>query len=129
MRIPFASRPVGRSGTRKGRAARFTLKPKYRRQLFDTAYPIVYDGDMQEMAQPETRNFAANLAALCAEHGEVQRIATKADITRVYLSKIIHGRATPTIEVASKIAEALGLPLGELLKSPRQFKKILSAAS
>lgn len=77
----------------------------------------------------EARNFRANVGALCAEHGEIQRIADKAGITRVYLSKIIHGKATPTLDVAAKVASALDMPLSLLLDSPKKLSGILARAS
>lgn len=77
----------------------------------------------------EAENFRNNVAALCAEHGEIQRIAVKAGITRVYLSKIIHGKATPSIDVASSVAKALELPLADLLDSPKVLSKKLAHAS
>lgn len=66
----------------------------------------------------EAENFRRNVAAACDVHGSKQELADNAGISNVYLSKIIHGKATPTIDVASKIAGALGVPLGKLLKSP-----------
>lgn len=79
--------------------------------------------------QRETRNFRANVGNLCAEHGEVQRVATDAKISRVFLSKIIHGKAVPTIEVAAQIADALEFPLAELVQDPSIFSLRLAKAS
>jgi len=74
------------------------------------------------MAHANTEFFRRNLAALCAEHGSVQALADKAGLTRVYLSRIIHGRSVPTIDVAARIADALEVPLSSLLeKSSRKF--------
>lgn len=79
--------------------------------------------------QRETRNFRANVATLCTEHGEVQRVATKAGISRVFLSKIIHGKAVPTIEVAAQISDALECPLADLVQDPKEFSSRLAKAS
>lgn len=81
------------------------------------------------MARIEVEHFRKNVAKLCAGYGEVQRIAVKAGITRAYLSKVIHGRATPSIDVALDIAEALELDLGVLFESPTKFAKHLPQAS
>lgn len=72
----------------------------------------------------EAINFRDNVGSLCEEHGEIQRIADKAGISRVYLSKIIHGRATPTLDIAAQIATALDMPLASLLgsKMPKKAK-------
>ena len=81
------------------------------------------------MAQKEVVNFRKNLAELCAEHGAIQRIADAASLSRVYLSNIIHGHATPTLESAGKIASALSVPLGVLVDAPSNLKKNLAKAS
>ena len=86
-----------------------------------------YDEGMQAMPRRDTKNFRANLAARCAGHGTIQRVADDAGITRPHLSKIIHGHSVPTLEVASKIAGALGLQLSELLADPAE-KKLAKAS-
>lgn len=68
-----------------------------------------------QMATAETRRFRAVLAFHCANHGEVQRIADRAGITRPYLSKVLHGKAVPSIEIASKIATALDITLADMV--------------
>ena len=74
------------------------------------------------MAQVQTERFRKNVGVLCAEHGRIQEIAEKAGLSRVYLSRVINGHAVPTIDVAARIADALGAPLGELLeKSSKKF--------
>ncbi len=83
---------------------------------------------MQLMAT-ETLNFRKNLGSLCAEYGAVQRIATQAGISRVFLSRIIHGHATPTIEVAASIARAAGLSLSDLIGPPEKLSKKFAHAS
>lgn len=80
------------------------------------------------MAERETIVFRANVAAICEEHGAVQAVATKAKITRVYLSKIIHGHATPSLDIAAKISEAVGIPLARMISRPLA-KRILERAS
>ncbi|MGH7744294.1 MAG: helix-turn-helix domain-containing protein [Candidatus Dormibacteria bacterium] len=80
------------------------------------------------MAKPSSaEQFRRNVAALCAALGGIQRVATEAGISRVYLSRIIHGHAQPTIGVAGRIADAVGLPLGDLFRplgKRRGFQKI-----
>lgn len=68
------------------------------------------------MAHPDTEIFRENVAELCAEHGQIEETANRAGISRVYLSRIINGHATPTLDIAAKIAEALKKPLPALLK-------------
>ncbi|MDE2102412.1 MAG: helix-turn-helix domain-containing protein [Patescibacteria group bacterium] len=81
------------------------------------------------MAARETENFRRNVLSLCTEHGAIQRIADDAKITRPYLSKMLHGRATPSMDVAAAIAKALAIPLSELLQSPEKFMRNLARAS
>lgn len=78
------------------------------------------------MAKPQVENFRHNVGVLCAAHGEIQRVADRSGITRVYLSKIIHGHATPSLDIALAIAEGLDFALAELMAPPRQFKKNLA---
>lgn len=73
------------------------------------------------MARQELRNFRANLALLCSEHGMVQEIAQKAKVSRVHLSRVIHGKTTPTIDIALRLADALDVPLSDLLESEKIF--------
>ena len=74
------------------------------------------------MAHWQTEVFAANLASVCAEHGKVQEVATAANLSRVYVSKIINRRAVPTLDVAARIAEALGKTLAEMLRKKSSRK-------
>ncbi len=78
------------------------------------------------MAHRQTEVFVANLASLCAEHGKVQQVADHADLSRVYVSKIIHGRAIPTLDVAARIAEALGFSLADML-GKKSLRKLAQA--
>lgn len=78
------------------------------------------------MAHKQTEVFAANLAALCAEHGKVQEVADKAELSRVYVSKIIHGHAVPTLDVAARIAESLGISLADML-GKKSLRKLAQA--
>lgn len=75
------------------------------------------------MAQAETKHFSKNLAVVCAEHGSIQDIADKSKLSRVYVSKLIHGKAVPSLEVASRIAEAAGLTLKQMLETPETFAR------
>jgi transcriptional regulator with XRE-family HTH domain len=92
-------------------------------RAFDFSSLMVYDGGMKKnMARREVTCFRNNVATLCAEHGRIQEVADKAKISRVHLSRIINGHATPTIEIALQIADALGFSLTDLLSAhPKNF--------
>lgn len=73
-------------------------------------------------ARREVITFRKNVAMLCAQHGRIQSVADAARISRVHLSRIAHGKATPTIEIALYIADALGYSLADLMSShPNKF--------
>lgn len=68
----------------------------------------------------QTEVFRVNLSAICAEHGKIQEIADAAGLSRVFVSRIVHGHSVPTIDVAARIAEAAGFQLSDLLKKSRK---------
>jgi transcriptional regulator with XRE-family HTH domain len=72
-----------------------------------------------EMLHEQTVNFRENLAALCAGYGQVQRLADEANLSRVYLSRLIHGHCVPSLDVAARIATAAKVPLSAMLKKSR----------
>lgn len=74
------------------------------------------------MPQAETERFRKNLYNACLPHGAVQRIADSAGLSRVFVSRIIHGHADPSLDVAVKLAKAAGFSLGEMVeKSPKKL--------
>lgn len=48
----------------------------------------------------------------------VSELARRVDLHRVSLSNIIHGKYECSLTTAEKIADALGVPLGELCADP-----------
>lgn len=77
-------------------------------------------GDMQ-LAHRQTERFRKNLGTVCREHGAIQKIADDAGMTRAYVSNIIHGKVSPSLENSAKIADAIGLTLTDLLADPKEF--------
>lgn len=75
------------------------------------------------MAHKQTTHFRANLAAFCSERGDIQSLATKAGLSRVYLSRIINGHAEPSLEIASRIADAAEVPLSVMIASRKEFSE------
>ena len=74
------------------------------------------------MPQAETERFRKNLAHACREHGEIQNIADKAGVSRVFVSRIINGHAVPSLDVAARLADAAGFSLGDMVeKNPKKF--------
>lgn len=79
-----------------------------------------------EMAAVEITNLRSNLKALCDRHGEIQRVANAAKVSRVFLSNFLHGKSSLSLETALDIANAVGVPLPTLMDDP---KNIMSRAS
>lgn len=75
------------------------------------------------MPREEIKRFRENVAALCAGHGEKVRLAEKAEISAVFLSKIINGHSEPSYETALKISDALGVPLEVLSTPPKKIRQ------
>lgn len=53
-------------------------------------------------------------------------LADSAGITRVQLSRIIHGKSKTTIDTCEALATAIGLPADSLFMTPSRFQKMLS---
>jgi transcriptional regulator with XRE-family HTH domain len=77
---------------------------------------------MPALQHADTANFRKNIASACRS-GSIQAVADKAEITRVHLSRIIHGHATPSIDVAARLAQAVDIPLAGLLVEPENFSE------
>jgi transcriptional regulator with XRE-family HTH domain len=71
---------------------------------------------------PRPNYFGATLRKTRERAGiSLRRIAEATGISPTYLSDVEHGRRMPSREIIGKLAEAMELPVGELLKSdPRE---------
>lgn len=67
--------------------------------------------------------FRRNLGYLCRDRGGVSRAAEKARVSRVYVSYVLHGRHAPSLDVALRLADAVGVSLVDLLNHPRKFRQ------
>ncbi len=84
-------------------------------------------------------NISSNLKRLRTRQGHsLERLAKLAGVSRAMLSQIETGKSVPTISLLLKVAEALGVPLANLLVSPatrvtvvlpKSRAKIVSASS
>lgn len=82
---------------------------------------------------------AANLKRLRTRQGHsLERLANLAGVSRAMLSQIETGKSVPTISLLSKVANALGVPIANLLVTPasratvvllRERAKILSSSA
>lgn len=68
--------------------------------------------------------FVANLSLLMQRRQLSQRgLAQKMGIKHPYLSRIVTHKATPTLDFVEKVADALGVPVAEMLSDPRKQAK------
>lgn len=61
--------------------------------------------------------FSNNVARVLREKGlTVSELAADCGMRRSYLSRLLHGHHSPSLDVAEKIATACGVPLYEMLR-------------
>ena len=73
---------------------------------------------MEFMATPESDRFRENLRPLV--DGNQERVAEAAGISRKHLSFILNGHAIPSLDVAGKLARAVGSSLPALVSEAVQ---------
>src|SRR5512142_1943081 len=74
---------------------------------------MVYDGEASGVRE----TLAANLRRLrIARHLSLSELARATQMSKATLSSIENGRANPTVETLAALADALRIPLGELLE-------------
>jgi transcriptional regulator with XRE-family HTH domain len=65
-------------------------------------------------------HFRTNLRALMAEREFTQRsIAEKAETSYAYINRVLTGKAHPALDFCDRIADALGVPLTDMLGKPK----------
>lgn len=73
--------------------------------------------------------FAEQLKALRAASGKsMQELAELADVSKSMICKIEHDDVQPTIDVANRLARALGKPLSEMLHAVQQGRVMVLPA-
>ena len=70
------------------------------------------------MATAESDLFRAKLRPLV--NGSQGKIAQQAGISRKHLNQILHGHVNPSLDVACKLAQAVGTPLSSLVSLPER---------
>jgi transcriptional regulator with XRE-family HTH domain len=82
------------------------------------------------MANPAAANLAANIRHLREARGMTQeQMARISEIPRPTWSNLESGESNPTLSVLIKAANALQVPLEELIAAPRAVVKLYKAAS
>jgi transcriptional regulator with XRE-family HTH domain len=67
-------------------------------------------------------NFRTNVSRIMSERGLSYRDAAElAGMGYPFLHRIMTGKANPSIEVADKLADALGVKLTDLLEDPQKL--------
>jgi transcriptional regulator with XRE-family HTH domain len=83
-------------------------------------------GDMRVQA---VRNFRVNAKHAMQARGWSQYVlAEKTELSRPFINRVFQGKQDPSLEICDRIADALDLPLPDLLASPKNFLKNLPAA-
>lgn len=67
------------------------------------------------MSKEAVERFREKIIPIC--HGQQEKIAKKAGISRVYLNRVLGGKAVPSLDVAENIAQAAGLTLSQAITS------------
>jgi transcriptional regulator with XRE-family HTH domain len=72
-----------------------------------------------------SENFRVNLRAEI-DRREVSQVsvAESAGISTVYLSMILHGKATPSLGTCDRLAEAVGVAVEKLFKAPKKVPEL-----
>lgn len=64
-------------------------------------------------------NFRGNVRRVCALEGISQReLALRSGVALVHVSRILTGKADPSMTICERIAEAVGVPLAVLIGEP-----------
>ena len=80
-------------------------------------------GDViQRQAEATVESFVAYLEAYFGRDNALSQreVARRAQISYVYLNKILHSKAVPTLPIAERIAAATGSSLGSILRNPKK---------
>lgn len=59
--------------------------------------------------------FRENLTVACEEYGSAQRIIRSSGVGRGFFYKILRGESVPSLDVAARIAAAVGVPLEQMI--------------
>ncbi|WP_342050842.1 MULTISPECIES: helix-turn-helix domain-containing protein [unclassified Cupriavidus] len=84
------------------------------------------DSSATRSATSSAANIAERLAELRKLNGlTLEELATRASLTKSYLSKLERGLSSPTIATVLKLAEALGVTVDQLIAKPDRANEIL----
>lgn len=84
---------------------------------------------MQAVAELDIDHFRENVRALCSERGAQRRLAEAVKISPPYLSDVLRGLKSPSLDIAYDIARALGVGLDTLGMPRKKFLRIFKNAS
>lgn len=77
---------------------------------------------VQQQADATVKSFVDYLAAYFAREDSLSQreIARRANISYVFLNKILHKKATPSLPIAERIAAATGSSLSAILRNSKR---------
>lgn len=71
------------------------------------------------------KNFRENLAvALRSKEMSQRDLAVRISTSQPYVFKILHGKVEPSLPQCEKIADAISVPLTDLLREPSEFSAV-----
>lgn len=70
---------------------------------------------------PAFENLRLNLSRICTKKGITQReLARLSSVHFVTVNRILKGTQEPTVGVAEKLADAVGIPVEKIFSTPRE---------
>ncbi len=70
-------------------------------------------------------NFRENVSTVMSSKGISQReLARRVETSHPYIFRILHGEVEPSMPQCEKIAEAISVPLPDLIQSPAVFSAL-----
>lgn len=67
------------------------------------------------MAHEITERFRRNLRTLCEGYGRARQVSEAAGISREHLSRLMHGKTVPGLDLAVRLAQALEVRIEDML--------------
>lgn len=94
------------------------------------ARPLLYFGNrkvtLRNMQVQASTNFRDNLRLAMTALGITQEeVASKADLSRPYLNRILAGKQEPSLIICDRLADATRIPLHVMLQPSGDFQKFL----
>lgn len=71
-------------------------------------------------------NFRKNLETCLQKHGAQTELADAADVSRGFINDVLKGRKNPSLDVAVRMCDVLGVSIEQMLRLPSDFNQYRS---